>query len=55
MDMTPDAIMISDASGLFVEILGQALRVSCLPFSATAPSLRDAWREPLAPLGNRRP
>ena len=31
LDMTPDAIMISDASGLFVEILGQALRVSACP------------------------
>ena len=55
LDMTPDAIMISDASGLFVEILGQALRVSCLPYSSDYPNLRDALARALAPLGNRRP
>jgi len=51
LDMTPDAIMISDASGLFVEILGQALRVSCLPYSSDYPNLRDALAKALGAAG----
>lgn len=51
LDMTTDALMVSDASGLFVEILGQAYRVSTLPYSTDYPDLRTALAKALGAAG----